>query len=60
MIFVADAAVSALAPDLPVLLAGRLLVGVGIGGASMLTPLYLAEIARAKSAGHSSPSTSSR
>ncbi len=32
VIFVADAAVSALAPDLPVLLAGRLLVGVSIGG----------------------------
>ena len=51
VIFVAGAAVSALAPDLPVLLAGRLLVGLGIGGASMLTPLYLAEIAPAKERG---------
>ena len=51
LIFVAGAAVSALAPELAVLLAGRLLVGVGIGGASMLTPLYLAEIAPAKERG---------
>jgi SP family galactose:H+ symporter-like MFS transporter len=51
MIFVAGAAVSALAPDITMLLAGRLLVGIGIGGASMLTPLYLAEIAPAKERG---------
>jgi SP family galactose:H+ symporter-like MFS transporter len=51
MIFVAGAAVSALAPYLTVLLAGRLLAGVGIGGASMLTPLYLAEIAPASKRG---------
>ena len=46
-IFVCGALVSALAISLPILLAGRFLVGVGIGGASMLTPLYLAEIAPA-------------
>ncbi len=51
VIFVTGAAVSALAPDLTTLLAGRLLVGFGIGGASMLTPLYLAEIAPAKQRG---------
>jgi sugar porter (SP) family MFS transporter len=51
VIFVVGATVSALAPDLAVLLGGRLLVGVGIGGASMLTPLYLAEIAPAKERG---------
>jgi SP family galactose:H+ symporter-like MFS transporter len=51
LIFMAGAAVSALAPDLTMLLAGRLLVGIGIGGASMLTPLYLAEIAPAKERG---------
>ena len=50
-IFVGGAAVSALAPDLVALLAGRLLVGIGIGGASMLTPLYLAEIAPAQQRG---------
>ncbi len=50
-IFVAGALVSAFAVNLPMLLAGRLLVGVGIGGASMLTPLYLAEIAPARQRG---------
>ncbi|RYB01768.1 sugar porter family MFS transporter [Lichenibacterium ramalinae] len=50
-VFVAGAVVSALAGDLAVLLAGRLLVGIGIGGASMLTPLYLAEIAPARERG---------
>ena len=50
-IFVAGSLVSALASELVVLLAGRLLVGIGIGGASMLTPLYLAEIAPARERG---------
>ncbi len=47
-VFVGGALVSAVAVDLAMLLAGRLLVGIGIGGASMLTPLYLAEIASAR------------
>ncbi len=51
LIFVSGALVSALAVDLPILLAGRFLVGIGIGGASMLTPLYLAEIAPAPQRG---------
>ncbi len=51
MMFVLGSLVSALAPDLPTLLVGRLLVGTGIGGASMLTPLYLAEIAPARERG---------
>ena len=50
-VFVAGAVVSALAGSLAQLLAGRLLVGIGIGGASMLTPLYLAEIAPARERG---------
>lgn len=50
-IFVVGGIVSALAGSLAVLLAGRLLVGLGIGGASMLTPLYLAEIAPARERG---------
>ena len=45
VIFLVGAIVSAAAPDLPVLIAGRLLVGIGIGITSMLTPLYLAETA---------------
>jgi SP family galactose:H+ symporter-like MFS transporter len=48
VIFVSGAIISALAGDLGFLLAGRLIIGIGIGGASMLTPLYLAEIAPAK------------
>ena len=50
-VFVAGSLVSALASDLVMLLGGRLLVGIGIGGASMLTPLYLAEIAPARERG---------
>ena len=51
VVFVAGALVSALAGSLIELLAGRLLVGIGIGSASMLTPLYLAEIAPARERG---------
>jgi sugar porter (SP) family MFS transporter len=50
-VFVVGAIVSALAGSLAVLLVGRVLVGIGIGGASMLTPLYLAEIAPARERG---------
>jgi sugar porter (SP) family MFS transporter len=45
LLFVLGAIGSALAPRLDVLLAGRAVVGVAIGIASMLTPLYLSEIA---------------
>ena len=51
IVFALGALVSAAATDLATLLAGRLVVGVGIGGASMLTPLYLAEIAPARQRG---------
>ncbi len=51
LVFVAGAIVSAIADSLVLLLIGRLLVGIGIGGASMLTPLYLSEIAPAKERG---------
>ena len=51
LVFVAGAIVSAIADSLVLLLMGRLLVGIGIGGASMLTPLYLSEIAPAKERG---------
>ena len=50
-VFVVGGLVSAFASSLPVLLAGRLVVWLGIGGASMLTPLYLAEIAPARERG---------
>src|SRR4051812_19626506 len=45
VIFFAGAIISAIATILSVLIIGRFLVGVGIGVASMLTPLYLAETA---------------
>jgi MFS transporter, SP family, galactose:H+ symporter len=51
LVFVIGAVVSASADSVGMLLAGRLLIGIGIGVASMLTPLYLAEIAPAASRG---------
>jgi MFS family permease len=51
VVFTLGALVTALAPALWLLLAGRLIVGAGIGVASMLTPLYLAETAPARSRG---------
>ena len=45
ILFVLGAIGSAAAPNLTTLLAGRGIVGIAIGIASMLTPLYLAEIA---------------
>jgi SP family galactose:H+ symporter-like MFS transporter len=51
VVFVLGALLAALADSLTLLLAGRLLVGIGIGGASMLTPLYLSEIAPARERG---------
>jgi MFS transporter, SP family, galactose:H+ symporter len=51
LVFVVGAVVSAFAGSVAVLIAGRLLIGVAIGTASMLTPLYLAEIAPTASRG---------
>ena len=51
LMFVAGALTSAFAPSVGILLAGRLLIGIAIGVASMLTPLYLAEISPAASRG---------
>jgi SP family galactose:H+ symporter-like MFS transporter len=45
VIFVGGALVSAIAWSVPILLIGRILVGGAIGIASMVTPLYLSEIA---------------
>jgi SP family galactose:H+ symporter-like MFS transporter len=45
LLFVAGALGSAFAPSLAVLLLARAIVGIAIGVASMITPLYLAEIA---------------
>jgi len=51
VVFVVGAVLAALAPTTSILLAGRVIVGVGIGFASMLTPLYLAEVAPAENRG---------
>ncbi len=50
-IFVLGSLLCALGMSVPVLLAGRFVVGLGIGIASMLTPLYLGEIAPAEHRG---------
>jgi sugar porter (SP) family MFS transporter len=47
LLFIAGAVISALAQDVGTLLIGRFLVGLAIGVASMLSPLYLAEISPA-------------
>jgi MFS transporter, SP family, galactose:H+ symporter len=51
LLFVVGAVLSAVASSLAVLLVGRFLVGLAIGVASMLTPLYLAEISSASDRG---------
>ncbi|RBP15784.1 sugar porter (SP) family MFS transporter [Roseiarcus fermentans] len=51
VLFVAGAAVEAFAPNVPVLLAGRLLVGFGVGVAAVAAPLYAAELAPAEQRG---------
>lgn len=51
LLFIAGAVISAAAQEVTLLLLGRLLVGLAIGVASMLTPLYLAEISPARDRG---------
>ncbi|HEU0217955.1 MAG TPA: sugar porter family MFS transporter [Stellaceae bacterium] len=51
LLFIVGAVFSAIAIDLTLLIGGRFLVGLAIGVASMLTPLYLAEIAPARDRG---------
>src|SRR5580704_12598046 len=51
VVFVVGAVVAAIASTTATLLAGRVIVGIGIGFASMLTPLYLAEVAPAENRG---------
>ncbi|MFZ2005237.1 MAG: sugar porter family MFS transporter [Stellaceae bacterium] len=51
LLFVTGAVFSGVAAGLTLLLVGRFLVGLAIGVASMLTPLYLAEIAPARDRG---------
>ena len=51
LLFIAGAVISAIAQEVATLLIGRFLVGLAIGVASMLTPLYLAEISPASDRG---------
>ncbi|MFO1306446.1 MAG: sugar porter family MFS transporter [Burkholderiales bacterium] len=50
-LFAAGAAVEALAPDVPILVAGRLIVGFGVGVAAVAAPLYAAELAPSEQRG---------
>ena len=47
IIFLAGALASAFTPDEPVLLAGRFIVGIGIGFSSVVAPLYISEVSPA-------------
>jgi major inositol transporter-like SP family MFS transporter len=45
VLFSMGAAISALSPNLQVLMTGRVILGVGVGAASVLVPVYIAELA---------------
>ena len=51
LVFAAGSGICSVAASLGMLIAGRLIVGLGIGIASMTAPLYLAELAPAKTRG---------
>jgi MFS transporter, SP family, galactose:H+ symporter len=51
VIFLAGALISALAPNESILLAGRFVVGIGIGFSSVVAPLYISEVAPAQTRG---------
>ncbi len=50
-LFFAGALIQSLAPDTPVLVLGRFVIGFGVGIASVAAPLYAAEMARADNRG---------
>jgi len=50
-IFVFGALLAAVAPTVPILIIGRIIVGLGIGFASFTVPLYISEIAPPQSRG---------
>jgi sugar porter (SP) family MFS transporter len=45
IIFGAGAILTAFTPSLPILIAGRIIVGIGIGIASFISPMYISEVA---------------
>jgi MFS transporter, SP family, galactose:H+ symporter len=51
LVFLAGAILSALAPNEAMLLAGRFVVGIGIGFSSVVAPLYISEVAPASRRG---------
>lgn len=51
VIFLLGALISALTPNEGVLLAGRFIVGIGIGFSSVVAPLYISEVAPAQTRG---------
>ena len=44
LLFTAGALVMGFAPTIPILMVGRLLVGFGVGIASLVVPVYLSEV----------------
>src|SRR5271170_7527436 len=50
-LFVVGAAIEAVAPDVPILVVGRLVAGFGVGVAAVAAPLYAAELAPAAQRG---------
>ena len=45
VLFTAGAALMAFAPTIAWLMVGRLIIGLGVGAASQIVPLYLSEVA---------------
>jgi MFS transporter, SP family, solute carrier family 2 (myo-inositol transporter), member 13 len=43
-LFTVGAGMMAFSPTIPILMAGRIVVGLGVGIASMIVPVYLAEV----------------
>ena len=48
VLFFVSALVTGLAPNLPILIIGRIIGGVGVGVASVIAPAYIAEVAPAR------------
>jgi MFS family permease len=44
LLFTAGAIIMAFSPTLTILMVGRIVVGLGVGIASMIVPVYLAEV----------------
>ena len=45
LLFTTGSVIMAFAPSIPVLMIGRLTIGLGVGVASQIVPLYLSEVA---------------